>query len=77
MGVTRTIEVYSLDDVADRIAEEKQIYRKRFEDMVAHNEVTKGAYSQKKLAEAANMGMGLDLAENIVRDCKMKEPGYV
>jgi hypothetical protein len=72
MGVTRTFVIENLDDIVELIVKEKNIYRKRFEDMVAHNENVKGAFSQKKISDAAATGMGLDLAADIVRDCKFR-----
>lgn len=68
--ITRSITVDTLDDIADFIAVEKKIYTDRFNQYVKHNESVKGAFTQKQIANAANIAVGLGLAESIVRDCQ-------
>lgn len=68
--ITRSITVDTLDDIADFIAVEKKIYTDRFNEYVKHNKSVKGAFTQKQIANAANIAVGLGLAESIVRDCQ-------
>ena len=68
--ITRTFEVDDLTDIVELIEKEKQIYRDRFEEYIKHNKRVPGAFTQKAIAEAAHIAIGLDLAVRIVRDCK-------
>jgi hypothetical protein len=72
--ITRIIEVDDLNDVAAAINEQITYYRESYESQLAGRERDPSNYSLKGIAEAKHIMYGLERAERIVRDCKLREP---
>jgi len=74
MGIKRIIEIETLDDLADYIAERAQQYEDEAASYRKINELhVKSRIPQKRINEARHTGLGLRHAERIVRDSVFKD----